>query len=454
MLSSAIEAKRLGLCLFAASISALGLGAQAKSLTPEQAVAAALDGDARVEAALWDARSAGEKAREAELKKLPSLSLSASYTRLSDLTSTIAIGPVDMKLSSLDNAFSMNANMQYPIFAGFRLRESAALAALQAKGKDVSTEMVRRAVAFEARRAYWEAKRATLNTGMLEESLELATQSLEQARTQAAHGAAMKVDLLTAQMRCDQARMDLGAAVSAERRAFWNLASLVDPETDPGAVPEKRYTLEIDAAPVPDASFPSLDESELERVALAGRPETRGSALAVAAAETGRKLAEAPLYPTFTVSGSYVYADPNSRVYFQSDPWLFTGTWSLSAVISYDLGGVPANLAEREAQSDAARKSVADDRRQRETVALDVRNCLQSFLQARGDYDLVSGMIEQARENERVAEQRLAAGTASDLDLLTARMSRLRVEFSIANKLIDEQIAAADLERATALAKL
>jgi outer membrane protein TolC len=239
-----------------------------------------------------------------------------------------------------------------------------------------------------------------------------------------------------------------------EKRAFWSLASLVDPSSDPGADPEKAYALRVEPEPVPDERFPSLDEAALVEIALANRPESRAAALAVAAARAGRKLADAPFYPTLSITGGYVLADPNSRVAFQSDPWKFTGTWSLGAVLSYDLGGIPANLAERDAQAAAGRKSGADDRRTRETIVLDLRYGLQAFLQARRDYALLSGMIDQAKEAERVAEQRLAAGTASELDLLTARLSRLKVEFSVTNKLIDEQIAAADLERAAALAKL
>lgn len=446
--------KRRAAWLAAASLLALGLGAEPRRLSPEQAVAAALEDDARVEGAMWDARSAGAKAKEAGLREIPSLSLSGSYTRLSDLTSNISLGPISMELPSLDNVFSFNANVQYPIFDGFRLREAAELAGLQARSKEVATEMVRRAVAFESQRAYWEAERATLNAGLLKESLALAAKTLERTKTQAAQGSAMKADLLTAQMRYDQARMDLDAGMSAQRRAFWSLASLVDPDKDPGSSPEEAYVLSSEPEPVPDGRFPSLDEAELERLALAGRPETRASALAEAAARAGRVLADAPLYPTLTLSGGYTYEDPNSRVYFQSDPWQFTGTWTLSAVLSYDLGGLPASLAERDAQAAAGRSTAADDRRQRESVALDLRTCLDSFLRARKDRELVSGMIGEAKENERVTEQRVAAGTASELDLLTARLARIRVEFSVDNKLIDEQIAAADLERAAALAKL
>lgn len=446
--------------LVAATACGHVLGAEPRTLSLESAVTAALAGDPRIESARYDELSAEEKAKEAELRKLPALSLSAGYTRLSDLSSTLSLGGYTFNLSSLTNNFSLNANLQYPVFAGFRLKESAQLAQMQALGKGIAFEMMRRSIVFEVQRAYWEAERASANVTMLKESLDLAQQNLELTTTQEAHGAAMKLDLLSAQMRADQARMDLDAAVNGERRAFWNLASLVEPppvgaqsaSADP--TPEVDYNLSTLLQSVPDGRFPTLDEAGLISLALANRPETRSSALQATAAEIGRKLAEAPLYPTLSVTGSYVYADPNQRVYFQTDPYLFTGTWSVGVSLSYDLGGLPANLAEREAQADAVLKSRSDDSRQRESVVLDVRSCLQAFLQTRKDYGLLAGMIDQAKENERVTEQKLAAGTASDLDLLTARLARLKVEFSITNKLIDEQIAAADLERAAALAKL
>jgi outer membrane protein TolC len=460
---------------FAVAACIQSLSAEPKALSPEDVTSAALAGDPRVESARWDELSAQQKAKEAELRKLPSLSLSAGYTRLSDLSIPLSsllgsasnlipakyVTMIDnWNLHSLDNEFSLGANMQYPVFAGFRLQESAKLAHLQAEGKGIATEMIRRSIVFEAQRAYWEAKRATKNVAMLKESLDLATQDLDLASKQVAQGTAMKADLLSAQMRADQAQMDLDAGVSAQRRAFWNLAALVEPttgsESSPTAdpTPEVDYSLTSEPQPVPDGRFTTLDEAVLIRQALNNRPETRASALSAVAAEVGRKIAEAPLYPTLSISGSYLYADPNPRELFQSDPTLFTGTWSLGVALTYDLGGLPANLAERGAQVDAVKKSQADDSRQRENVILDLRTCLQSFLQVRKDYGLVSGMIDQAKENERVIEQKVAAGTASDLDLLTAHLSRLKVEFSITNKLIDEQIAAADLERAAALAKL
>jgi outer membrane protein len=429
---------------------------QARALTPEGAVKAALSGDERARSAKWDALAAQAKAKEAELRALPSLSLSANYTRLSDLKSAISFGGMPIEIDSLDNSFSISANLQYPVFAGYRLRESKALASVQAEGKEVAAEMVRRSIVFEAQRAYWEAERASRNVAMLKESRAIAAQSLEVTQKQADLGTAIKADLLAARMRADQAGMDLGAAVAAQKRAFWNLASLVETSFGEGEStpddPIAAYDLTAEPAPVADGRFPTLDEKGLVARALAERPETRTAALATRAAVIGERIAEAPLYPTLNLSGGYLLADPNQRVFMQSDPWKFTGTWTLGATLSYDLGGLPANLAARDAQRSGVQKSRADEARQRETVALDVKLCLLAFDQARRDYDTVSAMIDQARENERVAEQKYEAGSASDLDLQTARIARLKIEFQIANKLIDEQIAAADLERAAALA--
>ncbi|HTZ50055.1 MAG TPA: TolC family protein [Spirochaetia bacterium] len=466
--------------LLLALAAAPALGADPRQLVPQDVVKAALAGDARVQGADWDLLAALAKAREAELRRLPSVSLSAGYTRLSDLPISFSLAGFTFSLPSMDNAWSAGVNLQYPVFAGFRLRESARLAQVQAQGKEIAAEMIRRALVFEAERAYWEALRASENVAMLRESLALAAQSQDLVSQQFTHGTAMRVDVLSAQARRDQATMDLQAAVNAQKRAFWNLAYLVDgtaqspegqspaaqspaagaPGTQPPAAADPAagyvapYVLAVRPEPVADTRFTTLDEAQLISQALSNRPEIRAAGLSSAAADIGRRIAEAPLYPTLAVTGGLLYADPNPRVAFQSDPGLFTATWQVGVSLSYDLGGLPANLAARDAQADAAARSKSDEKRQREMVILDVESTLLAFQQARGDYLLVSGMIEQARENERVTAQRVAAGTANDLDQLASRIARLKIEFAISNKLIDQQIAAADLERAAALAPL
>jgi outer membrane protein TolC len=433
----------------------------------EDAVARSLAADPRAESARRDWLASAAKAEEARLRELPSVSLSAGYTRLSNVVSTIALGPTTMSIDSLNNIFTLQANAQYPIFAGFRYAESARLAALQERGKEIAEEMTLRAIAFETERAYWEAERAVRNEAMLAENLELTRQNRAVTERQAAEGSALAADVLVAGMRCDQAEIDLGNATAAKERAFLNLMLLVgmDTKTSPRfalssdpAVPSALARFDAvgpkDGNTPKDADSPSsngtLDADAFVAYALSARPETRASAVSVEASRAAKKVAEAPLYPTLAVSGNYTYADPNSRVYFQSDPWKFTGTWSLGVALSWDVGGIPANLAERDAQREAVEKSVADGKRQEDLVELDVRNCLIAYDRTERDLALLTRMVEPAKENERVTAERVAAGSASEVDLLAAQVARLRSEYAVVNREIDGRIAEADLARACA----
>lgn len=439
---------------------ALGASAQTAPISVDEAVRLSLASDARVQSSHWDALAAAAKAEEAKRRQLPSVTLSAGYTRLSDVKSSISLGPTTMVLDSLDNVFSLAATMQYPVFAGYRLRESTALAQLQSRGKEISLSMVRRALDFETRRAYWEAVRSTYNVRMLEENLNLMQNNLEVSQHQLAQGTAINADLLLAQMRRDQAEIDLGNAKTMQQRAFLSLASLVAQDGDTMLAANPSALLALASAPdtTPEQAGPGqllagpIDQEALIALALRRRPELQASALAVDIAEHSKKLAEAPLYPSVNLTGNYTLADPNQRVAFQSDPWQFTGTWSLGVSVSWDIGGIPANLLEKQAQEYGIDKGRADASRQEELVRLDVRSCALAYEQTRHDATLVARMLDQAKENERVVQQRSRAGTASSSDLLAAQIARLRSEFSIVNKQIDLQIAAADLCRAAALA--
>lgn len=462
-----IMKKNFAAMLFAAACALLPatVAADPQKLTVDDAVKQALSADPRIASAKWDALAAQSKTEEAERRRLPGITLSAGYTRLSDLKSSVSIGPASFEIDSLDNVFTLAANMQYPVFAGFRLEESAKLAALQAQSKEIATEMTKRAVAFETERAYWEAVRSTRNVAMLRENLGLMRQNLEQTQQQLAHGTVMNVDLLAAEMRCDQAEMDLRNGETIERKSYLSLASLVSDGTDYDAGtltqnPENAF--ELSSSPddgtrnveLSKMLSGNIDEASLVAGAIARRPETRNAALSVEAASSSKKISEAPLYPSVNITGNYTYADPNSRVAFQSDPNKFTGTWSLGVSFSYDLGGVPANLSARQAQIDGVEKSKADRTRQNETVILDVRTCALAWDQTRKDIDSVKRMISQAQENERVMGERVKAGTANAVDLLGAQIARLRSEFAIVNKEIDLRIATADLSRAAAIADI
>ena len=446
--------------------------AQAAPLSLEDAVQQALEKDHGVQSANWDWLTATAKVDAARWRMVPGLSFSAAYQHLSELPATsidmadpfagvFPTAPATISFSfpeSLNDIWTFALNMQYPVFAGFRVLEAQAMAKVQAQSKLVALEMVKRSLVFEVRRAYWEAVRATLNRQTLQKNLELMKAGAELTAKQVSQGTATRADQLAADMRSTQADLDLGDAISQQNRAFLVLSSLVGNVSVPLALSPQAAD-----APAPftlttgpgDTVLPEVGEklvdNDLVSRAIASRPETRASALAIQAAEHGIRQAEAGLYPTVMLLGNYTLADPNQRVAFQTDPNLFTGTWALGIQLNYDIGGLPTTLAERAAQAQALKKSKADAEKQASAVILDVRSCIISLERTRRDVALTRGSVDQATENLRVARQRLSAGTASDLDVLTSEFNLLKANFAVTNRQIDAQIATADLARAIAL---
>lgn len=456
-------ARRLGAALIAALAIATPLAGQAAAsaaptLSIDEAVASALAKDPGVISANLDWLSAKSKADSANWKRLPSLSANAGYTRLSDLPasdSEISFDGFTIPFPSLDNAFSFGVNLQYPVFDGFRVKESIAMADLQAQTKDVARENVKRALAFDVRRSYWEVVRAAYNIATLEQNLELMRQSSDLTTRQLGEGVATRADQLASQMRLQQASQDLGDARSQQKRAFLTLASLTGAD-----IATLGVSTAADDAPLPytlttkpdESAMPSTapDEAALVDGALARRPETRAAELARRLAEHSIEMSRAALYPTVALTGNFTYADPNQRVPFQTDPLLFTGTWAVGLMVNYDIGGVPAALDDIKAQTLAASKAKSDEARQRNAVVMDVETCIVNLERALRDLGSAQSMVAQADENLRVVQGRVAAGAAKDIDLSSAKFDLLRTNFAVTNKRIDAIIAQADLARATA----
>jgi len=192
------------LCALALAAPLAAETASRKALSIDEAVAAALATDPGVISANLDALAASAKADAASWKRIPSLSASAGYTRLSELPAsdtdiTLPLpaalgGPVSISTAGPLDMFSFGLNLQYPVFTGFRVKENIAISGLQVDAKNLARESARRALVFDVRRAYWEAVRADYNRSTLEQNLELMRQNSELATRQLGEGVATRAD--------------------------------------------------------------------------------------------------------------------------------------------------------------------------------------------------------------------------------------------------------------------
>lgn len=477
-MSARILARRaIALTLATALIAPLGAQAAPKALSVEEAVASGLATDPGILAATLDARAAKFRETEARFKKLPSLAVSAGYTQLSpesalsfsnlpssDVQTLINDGymstleklaPVlaDL-LPSIDRSEDVRLDLQYPIFEGFRLEEAAKIAKYQALGKEAATELARHALAFEIRRAYWEAVRAQTNVQAVQKALDLESILRDETMRLAAQGMANEADSLGEKARYDQTKLALDEVLSGQELAVLTLSSLVG---DKNASRDGGVKYALTSVP---GSGPSADElREVEHSddgalvgrALANRPETRAATMALEAQEAARAAARSDLYPTLALTGSLSYADPDPRVFPPEDK--FNLAWSVGLRLRYDIGGVPEALARGAAASADLERARADLARQRDAIALDARRCAVALRRARGSLELTEGMVAQAEELARVADQKYGVGMAKHSDVLQAQLTLVRARLAVEGKLIDVEIARADFARALAFAE-
>jgi outer membrane protein TolC len=444
-----------------------------KALTVDQAVASGLAADPGVSSAALDARAAKYREADARLRILPSLALSAGYTQLSvePLPSLSGVtlpssvdqylyensGLVDSLLQELAAPTSekdVRVDLQYPIFAGFRVHEAAEMAKYQALGKAAAAELARHALAFEIRRAYWEAVRAQSNAEALRKALELESVMKEEVAGLSSQGMASDADRLGEDARFDQATLALDDALAGQDLAFLMLASLVgDADSRSSSAVEYSLVSVPGASPPPSGlSGSGLGDAGLAALvekALANRPETRAAAMALDAAAAAGIVAKADLYPSLSIVGSISYADPDPRIFPVED--IFNLSWSIGARIRYDIGAVPGALERGKAAAADLEKARADFERQRNAIALDLRRCALALKRARNSLELTRAMVGQAEEARRVAEAKFENGLAKRSEVLQSEMALLRANVAVENKLIDVEIAQADILRAGAL---
>jgi outer membrane protein len=435
-----------------------------KRLTLEGALASGLARDPGVLAASLDARAAEARAADARLRMLPSLTLSTGYTKLSAEPSPspsatgnpVVDGVVNALMAEFAGAPSdskdLRLDLQYPVFAGFRIKEAAAIAKYQALGKAQAAELSRRALAFEIKRAYWESSRARANADALKQALDLESVIRDETTNLAAQGMASEADRLSEDARFEQATLALDDAAAGRELALLALASLVG---DQGADTrgETAYVLATEPGSVaPPAALAGLDPADgdaLVAFALARRSETRAASIAVSALEAAKGAAEAELYPSLAITGSVSYADPDPRLFPAVDK--FNLSWSVGARLRYDLGGVPGALERGKAAEADLAKARADLARARNGIALDARRSGLALRKSRDSLELTKALVAQAEEGARVAQRKFDLGMAKRSELLQAQVALVRARLMVTSKTLDVEIALADLSRALGL---
>ncbi|MBL7959376.1 TolC family protein [bacterium] len=421
-----------------------------RKLTVEEALQIGLENSKSLHASQMKAESASAKKSETNAARLPSLKLSAGYTRLSDVppgqfsipANAFAPGvPVTDVTSTLSptilNTYTLKATVQQQLFTGFRLENNSKVAELSEKASRQDLEKDKTDMIYAIRLAYWNLFRATEVKKVVDENVDQVQAHLKDAQNLLAQGMITNNDVLKVQVQLSSVRLlqiDARNGVELSMIYLNNLIGL-----------PLGTQIEI-ASMITNDPMVFQDVSALILKAEDQRQDIKALEYRLQAGDASVKIAQASYYPQASLTGNYYYNRPNTR-YFPTRDQFKTG-WDVGVTVNFDVWNWGATKSQtKQAQAQVAQVKDALGLL-KDGISLEVT---QNYLNLRKDkekIEVAKQSIAEAEESYRITSEKFKRGVALTTDLLDAEVAVLRAKTDHTDALVEYELAEARLLKA------
>jgi len=399
-------------------------------ITVAQAVNEALVQNRIVVTSRVNSAIASTTRREALARMIPQFFLTGSYRRQDEPPRVNAPGFPAPIVTGVDQEWSGQVSMQFPIFAfgrylnGYRaakLAEGASVARQEVAESDISAAVT--AAAFDLLETGQQVEVARANEEALEKQVSDSQALLEAGRV-------TRAALLESQVQHDVAKRDrekLESLVPIRRIVLNSL--LGRPVDAPTEVIDQSVTDE-----------PTWTLARVEREALAARPELRAADLDLASAQKGYKAAVAAELPEFR--GTLAYSRTDNPFQAPQDPVIFTFTFDVPL---FQGGGEFARIQRSRYEVDLARI------RRRDLEDVVRREAAETFRRVQETYKdiaVAKRSVERQDEALRIRREEFANGKATSREVLDTISILNGAKFARVAAVYDYNIALRDLHRA------
>jgi outer membrane protein TolC len=378
--------------------------------------------------------------RGAKAGRLPLLSLSASYTRNSDVPEfqiSLPDGSTQSVFPNIPNATRTRADLTQPLYTGGRVGSEIRSAESLRLASAGDLAAGQGDLVLEVTEAYWSLVRAREAERVLREAIVSYEAHLRDVGNLMEAGMAARNDLLTVQVARDRAELARLEAANRLETANANLQRLL-------ALPPSTR---VD--PTDPAEAPAADPEELEALvaaAISSRPEIAALRARAGSAEASVRVARAARLPQVSLAAGFEYSNPNLRSLPLEPAWRTNWSVGVAASLSaFDGGRASAAQASAQAQADALQSQVEELER---AVRLEVTARALDLGEARESLLVATRSLESARENVQVSRDRFREGLTRNSELLDAETALLRADLDRTSALAGIRIAAARLDRA------
>jgi outer membrane protein TolC len=413
-------------------------------LTADEVARRAVGSSSQITAKRRSIESAQAAVDQAKASFYPGLTLSARYSRLSDID-TPSLGTVvvsqnpsphqvdlatpeplfalPLSFPAVLNQYVLQAELKVPL-SDYVLRTSRAIsgAARVKAASELEERATRLSVARDARVAYYQWIRAQGLAFVGAQSVEQAMGHLSDATNAFQAGLVSKADVLRARSGVKSAELFQQRAQSAVQLATTRLRVMM--KDGPDAAYEVGENILAPVAPLPGTA----SEAAALREAAQQRVELRVLTENELAIRDQSALTRAANYPRLDAAASAQYANPNQRYFPQEEK--FRGTWDASLVLSwapsaiFGTAAAARSLDAKAAELNAQRQSLLDG------LELEVAQALRSERDALFGVQVSQQALAAADEGYRVRRELFRSGRATLVEVTDSEteLTRARLE--------------------------
>ena len=416
----------------------LSLGyAQEENLSLADCIQIALTNKEALKASALDVESSRQSIRGSYSNIFPYLSLSLSgrsVTESSSGSNLTGFGAIQDSISRQNNS-SASVSLSQNIYDGGKWWNSIAQSKTNYKIAEQFNRQVKINIIREVHRNYFNYLKSLQLLDVAQSNLNSSQQQLALTKQRFELGSARKTDLLKAEVRYGQARVDVVNNEAVLKNAYLSLKNAM------GIVRTKRdFTinddlLSLDTIPVFENGFEFIQKFN---------PSVLAKKHQITNAEYSEKIAKSSRLPNISASANY---SGNSED-FQTLSNEWDENWRMNTSLSFSIPIYTGNTLSTTIQQ--AKLNVRKQESEYLTQLQDLSVQLQLILDQLNYYKEVIPINEKvlasAEEDLKLVQQRYSLGSASILEVLDAQVSLVSARSSLIRSKYDSMIEQASLK--------
>ncbi len=413
-------------------------------LTPDKVADRAVAHSPSVKIKKAELRAAAARVDQAYAAYVPTVTLGASYTRLSRVVNSFDIGlelppGVDTTFPIIVNQYSLSASLEVPL-SDYLLRTTQAFSAvsLEVEAKELEIRAQELQARAEAKIAFFNWLRARGQKVMAGLSVALSERHLKDAQIGLAAGVLSEADVARLEAQVAQSMHFARMTANFEKVAEEQLRLVM------GLKPDVPLHTAVDVLAEPPELHTSL--ADLKRDALAQRLDKKAIAKASRSLEEVESATRANHYPRVAGFANALYANPNPRVFPQQEKWDFT--WEVGVRLTWRINDTFSTIGSaREVQ---AQRILLDENQRglEDAIKLSVTGAYYDVLTAESAIEAAKKREVASAINLEARRKLFQGGRATATEIVDAEAELTEARLQRLDAHIDYLIAVAKLELA------